>query len=64
MWSACLLCGLMLCGLVRWSYAIVYSVCAAASSVKMGFYVCGSGGGSSCARRYLQVRRANRGSRR
>ena len=32
------------------------------SSAKMGFWVCGSGGGSSRARYYLQVRRAKRGS--
>ena len=37
-------------------------VCAAFSSVEMGFCVCGSGGGSSRARYYLQVRRAKRGS--
>ena len=36
-------------------------VCAAVSSVEMGFWVCGSGGGSSRARNYLQVRRAKRG---
>ena len=44
----------MLCGLG----------CAAVSSVEMGFWVCGFGGGSSRARYYLQVRRAKRGSRR
>ena len=69
MWSACLLCGLLycpilrvLCGLLRWSYALLFGFCAAVSSVEMGFEVCGSGGGSSRARYYLQVRRAKRGS--
>ena len=37
-------------------------VCVAVSSVEMGFWVCGSGGGSSRARYYLQVRRAKRDS--
>ena len=38
-------------------------VCAAVSSVEMGFWVRGYGGGSSRARYYWQVRRAKRGSR-
>ena len=37
-------------------------VCAAVSSVEKGFWVCGSEGGSSRARFYLQVRRAKGGS--
>ena len=69
-WTACLPCGLLccllflrvLCGLVRWS-KMLCGVCAAVSGFGMGFWVCGSGGGSSRARYYLQVRRAKRGSR-
>ena len=38
-------------------------VCAAVSSVEMGFWVCGPGGGLSRARYCLHVRRTKRGSR-
>ena len=49
-----------------WPGAMVLScgVCAAISRVEMGFGVCGSGGGSSRARYYLQARRAKRSSHR
>ena len=48
-----------------WPGAMVLccGVCAAVSSVEVGFWVCGSGGGSSRARYYLQVRRAKSDSR-
>ena len=65
--SACLpfglLCCLLLCVLyvlVRRPYAVVFALLLQVS--KMGFWVCGSGGGSSSARYYLQVRRAKKGS--
>ena len=47
-----------------WTGAMVLccDVCAAVLSVELGFWVCGSGGRSSRARYYLQVRRAKRGS--
>ena len=66
-WSVCLLYGLLccqllrvLCGLVRWSYAVVFALLLFQVSKCVSW--CGSGGGSSRARHYLQVRRAKRGS--
>ena len=48
-----------------WSGAMVLCcrVCANVSSVEMGFWVCGFGGGSSRARYCLQVRGAKKGGR-
>ena len=50
-WSEFLLCGVLrclllpvLCGLVRWSCAVVIAL------LFHGFWVCGSGSGTSCAR--------------
>ena len=66
-WSACLLRGLLcwlllrvLCGLVPWSHAVVFALLF--QQFEMGFWVCGSGGGSSRARYFLRVRRAKRGT--
>ena len=64
----------VLCGLVRWLrpgamvlrcgvwavFALLFAV--SSIEVEMGLCVCGSGGGSSRARYYLQVRRAKSGS--
>ena len=64
-WSAAAVCGLLcflplrvLCGLVRWS--CVPWCLRRCFKCRNGFWVCGSGGGSSRARYYLQVRRAER----
>ena len=38
-WSACLLCGLMLCGLVRWSYAVVFALLFQVSKLVSGCVV-------------------------